>query len=77
MPTASIAVSTPFAVCECLDRLCRLAVRAVDCLGCSERARHCQPIVVEVDHDDLGWRIELCRKQRGQTYRPCADNRYR
>ena len=40
----------------------RLAVRAVDRCGRAEAFRCCEPVVIEVDDDDFGWRIELSRQ---------------
>ena len=45
--------------------------------GGAEALRHFQAIVVEIDHDDLGGRIELRREQRGEPDRPGADDRHR
>ena len=58
-----------------LDPLGRLAVGAVDRLRRAETPRDLQAVVVEIDHDDFGRRIELRREQRGEADRPRPDDR--
>jgi hypothetical protein len=36
-----------------------------------------KPVIIEVDHDDRGWRVELRGQQRGESNRTGADNRHR
>jgi hypothetical protein len=52
------------------DRFCRLAITAVDGRGSAEPLGDLQAIVIQINHDDLGRRIELRGQQRGKTYRP-------
>ena len=58
------------------DRLRGLAVGAVDGRGRAEALGHLKPVVVEIDHDDLGRRVELRRQQRGEPDRSGADDRH-
>ena len=58
------------------DRLHGLAVGAVDGRRGAEALRHFKAIVVEIDHDDLGRRVELRGEQRGEPDRPGADDRH-
>src|SRR5262245_14664791 len=59
---------------QLVDALGGFAVGAVDGLRRTELARDGEPLVVQIDHDDPGRRIELRREQRRQSYRPRADN---
>ena len=72
MPTASIATSTPAPPVSSITSSTGLAVGAVDELRGAERPRHLEPVVVEVDHHDLGRRVELRRQQRGEADRARA-----
>ena len=54
-----------------------LPSRAVDDRRGAEALRHFKAIVVEIDHDDLGRRVELRREQRGEPDRSRADDRHR
>ena len=58
------------------DRLHGLAVGAVDGRRRAEALGHLEAVVVEIDHDDLGRRIELGGEQRGEADRPRADDRH-
>jgi hypothetical protein len=77
MPTASIAVSTPrlpvifMTASTALPSVLLMVAVAPKRLAISRR------IVVEIDHDDLGRRIELRGEQRGEADRPRADDRDR
>jgi hypothetical protein len=71
-----MAVSTPCAPVHLHDRLDGLAVGAVDGRRGAETLRHVKAIVVEIDHDDLGRRVELCSQQGGESNRPRADDRH-
>ena len=53
-----------------------LPSRAVDDRRGAEALGHLEAIVVEIDHDDLGRRIELRGQQRGEPDRPDADDRH-
>ncbi len=66
IPTASIAASTPRRR-SASSRLDSLAVSAVDARGGAEALGDFEAVVVEIDHDDLGGREELCSKQRGEA----------
>ena len=76
MPTASIAVSTPrlpvifMTVSTALPSALLIARRGAEALG------HLEAIVVEIDHDDLGRRVELRGEQRREPDRPRADDRH-
>src|SRR5688572_32658497 len=54
----------------------RTAVSAVDQCGGAKRFGHVQTPVVEVDHHDAGWRVELGRQQGGEPDRARADDRH-
>ena len=76
MPTASITVSAPrppvsfrIAAAAWPSLLLTVAV-APKLFGDS------QPVVVQIDHDDLGGAVELGREQGGQADRPRAHNRH-
>lgn len=43
------------------------------CLCRTEATCNCEAVLVEVDHDDFGWRVQLRRQQRRQADRPAAD----
>src|SRR5450759_3224360 len=58
------------------DRLQGLAVGAVDRRRGTEALGHFKAIVIKIDHDDLGRRIELGGDQRGEPNRPRADDRH-
>jgi hypothetical protein len=60
-----------------LNLLGRLSVLAVDRLRCAETPRHLEPVVIEINHDDLGGRIELRGEKRGEADRTGPDNRDR
>ena len=75
MPTASMAVSTPRLPVIFMTVFGGLAVGAVDRRCGAEALGDLQAIVVEIDHDDLGRRIELGGEQRGQPDRSRADDR--
>ena len=51
------------------DLLDGLAVVAVDGRGGAEALGDLKPVVVEIDHDDLGRRVELRRQQRRESDR--------
>ena len=53
-----------------------LTVSAVDRRRGAEPFCHPKTIVVEIDHDDLGRRVELSGEQRGQSNRSGADDRH-
>ena len=74
MPTASMAVSTPRPPVSFMTCLDRLAVGAVDGRGGAEALGDLKAVVVQIDHDDLGRRIELRGQQRRQADRPGADD---
>ena len=59
---------------QLLHRLGRISVRAVDRLRRAELPGKPQTVVVEIDHDDLGRRIELRGQQCGETDRSSADD---
>ncbi len=63
------------AVGQCQDRLPGLAARTVDDCGRAETAGHLEPIVIEIDHDDFAWRMELRGQERGKADRTRADDR--
>src|ERR1700733_9058080 len=46
------------------DRLQGLAIGTVDDCRCTEPLCHLKSVVVEIDHDDIGRRVELGGKQR-------------
>ena len=76
MPTASMAVSTPRPPVSFMTVSDGLAVGAVDGRRGAEALGDLQAVVVEIDHDDLGRRIELRRQQRGEPDRSGADDRH-
>ena len=55
-------------------RFGRVAVGAVDGRGGAEAFCDFQAVVIQVDHDDLGRRVELRRQQRRQADRPRTDD---
>ena len=58
------------------DRLQGLAVGAVDGRRGAEALGHLKPIVVEIDHDDLGRRVELGGEEGCEPDRARADDRH-
>ena len=76
MPTASMAVSTPRLPVIFMTVSDGLAVGAVDGRGGAEALGYGEAIVVEIDHDDFGRRIELGGEQRCEPNRPRADDRH-
>src|ERR1035437_5548488 len=58
-------------------RLDGVAVTAVDDVRCAEARRNREALVVQIDHDDLGGRVELGGEQRSEPDRPRSDDRYR
>jgi hypothetical protein len=54
-----------------------LAVLVVDDSCGPEAGRHFKPVVVKIDHDDFGRRVELGRQKRGESDRTGADDRHR
>jgi hypothetical protein len=57
------------------DGLHGFSVGAVDDRGGAQALRHFETIVVKVDHDYFGRRIELGGEKGGQTDRPGTDDR--
>ena len=58
-----------------LDRFSGFAVGAVDARGGAEAIRRFKPVVVQINHVNLGWREELRGKQRCQPNWPETDDR--
>ncbi len=65
MPTASMAVSTTAIAGHLQDFLQGLAVGAVDDRRRPEPFCDLKPVVVEINHYNIGRRVELGGKQRG------------
>ena len=76
-PTASIAVSTPRPPVSFITASTALPSAALTVAVAPKRLRDLQAVVVEIDHDDLGRRVELRRQQGGKPDGAGADDRDR
>src|SRR5882724_235637 len=56
------------------DRFSCLAITTVHSCCSAEALRYGETIVVDIDHYNVRWRKELCRKQSRQSDRSCAHN---
>ena len=75
MPTASIAASTPRPPVIRITFSAALPSLLLTVAVAPKRLAIFKPVIVEIDHDDLGRRIELGRQQRRETDRSRADDR--
>ena len=76
MPTASMAVSTPCPPVIFMTVSTALPSALLQRGRGAETLRHFKAIVVEIDHDDLGRRVELGGEQRREPDRPRTDDRH-
>ena len=76
MPTASMAVSTPRLPVISMTVSTALPSALLIVVGGAEFLGHRQPVVVEIDRDDFGRRVELRGEKRGEPDRPDTHDRH-